>query len=92
MPGQGLNLQVPGQFTKISHGDGLVAQEWQLLFQTLAQAVYNSARSGPTASRPTSDQQNRWIGMPYFDTDLGYCIFLKSVSPDVWVDANGVLV
>jgi hypothetical protein len=27
--------------------------------------------------------------MPYFDTTLGYPIWLESVNPDVWVDATG---
>lgn len=88
----GLNLQVPGSFTRLSKGDGMVTQEWQLLFQTMSQAVYNMARSGPTASRPTQDQQNRWIGMPYFDTTLGYVVHLQSVNPDVWVRWDGTAV
>jgi hypothetical protein len=31
----------------------------------------------------------RYIGMDYFDTDLGLKITLKSVTPDVWVNGAG---
>jgi hypothetical protein len=64
----------------------------QQFLQGLQEGVFNMTLSGPTTSRPTSTLPGRWIGMPYFDTDLGYQINLRSVNPDVWVDANGVLV
>ena len=51
------------------------------------------ATSGPTADRPDR-KKDRFIGMPYFDTELGggKPIWLKSVTPDVWVDATGAAV
>lgn len=41
--------------------------------------------SGPTADRPTSFPPN----IPWFDTDLGFPIWLKPVTPPVWVNAVG---
>jgi hypothetical protein len=43
-------------------------------------------QSGTTAQRPTS---LLWVGRTYFDTTLGYPVWLLSTGPDVWVDATG---
>lgn len=42
--------------------------------------------SGTTVQRPA---KNLFIGRPYFDTDLGKPIWLKSANPSVWVDSSG---
>ena len=44
--------------------------------------------SGITASRPTTEL---WIGRRYFDTTLGKPVYLKSISPNVWVDGVGTV-
>lgn len=44
------------------------------------------SESGTTANRPTT---GLFVGRRYFDTTLGYPIWLKTVSPVVWVDATG---
>lgn len=67
-------------------------QEAMQFFHVSQQISFNLSRSGPTGSRPTSKLDGRWIGMPYFDTDLGLEIWLKSVNPDVWVNGAGVVV
>ncbi len=76
-------VQVPSMF--VDQAD----PQWRAFHQSMQQTVYNASRSGPTASRPTSDQPGRFIGMPYFDTTLGLVVFLKSVVPDVWVRGDG---
>ena len=43
-------------------------------------------QSGTTANRPTS---RLWIGRTYFDTTLNLPIFVKTISPIVWIDAAG---
>ncbi len=44
-------------------------------------------QSGTTANRPTAIL---WIGRQYYDTDLGYPVFVHSVGPPVvWHDAAG---
>lgn len=66
-----------------------ISVDWASFFHSVQQTVFNLTRSGPTASRPTSTVEGRYVGMDFFDTTLGYKITLKSVSPDVWVDGTG---
>ena len=63
--------------------------QWAAFFHSLQQTAFNVSRSGPTTSRPTSDLEGRFVGMPFFDSTLGYTVFLKIASTDVWVDATG---
>ncbi len=63
--------------------------DWISFFSSLQMVTRNITLSGTTAHRPTSATAGRYVGMPYFDTTLGYVINLKSVNPDVWVDATG---
>ena len=88
----GPKIQIPSPLAKIVREGGITSYEWQAFLDSVQQVAYNGSRSGPTASRPTDSFKGRWIGMPYFDMDLGYPIFLKSINPDVWVDGNGVIV
>lgn len=86
----GPKLQVPSPQTAVhSTSSGKVAVPWQVFFHGVQQIAFNGSRSGPTASRPTSDLDGRWIGMPYFDTTLGIVIHLQAVNPDVWVRWDG---
>lgn len=85
----GPKIQVPSAFSKIAAEDGAVNQEWASLFHSLQQTAFALSRNGPTTSRPTSSLDGRWIGMPYFDTTLGFTVYLKSVNPDIWVDGQG---
>lgn len=50
--------------------------------------------SGTTATRPTNGVT---VGLSYFDTTLGYPVFLKTIStttgvPNTWVNASGAVV
>lgn len=65
------------------------APSWVSWFRRLALYAGSVSDSGTTANRPTS---NLFVGRPYFDTDLGYIIHCKSVSPVVWVDSTGASV
>ncbi len=69
-----------------------VTLDWAAFFHSLQQTTFNLSRSGPTASRPTSNLDGRYIGMQFFDTTLGIPIFLQSVGPDVWVSGAGAVV
>ena len=55
-----------------------------------AVATINDAYAGTctTSTRPT----NAVIGQHTFDTTLGVPIWLKSVNPQVWVNAAGTVV
>jgi hypothetical protein len=88
----GPKIQVPTPKTRFIDDVGNIVPQWQSLFHSLQQTAWIVTRSGPTASRPTSSVDGRWIGMPYFDTDLGYEINLQSINPDVWVKWDGTAV
>ena len=85
----GPKIQVPNAIWGIHDSNGVVRAEWQGFFHGVQQTVFNVSRSGPTASRPTSQMDGRFIGMPYYDTDLGKAVYLHSVNPDVWHDGAG---
>lgn len=57
-------------------------------FEQLARIVNAGVSSGTTANRPTS---LLWAGRFYWDTDLGKPVFVKSISPTVWVDGAGTV-
>ena len=46
-------------------------------------------QSGNTANRPTRFLE---VGLMYYDTDLGYPVFVHTVSPIVWHNAAGTVV
>ncbi len=86
----GPSIQIKaGQFTDET---GQLTVAGLTFLHSVQQATWNSTRSGPTASRPTSSVQGRWIGMQFYDTTLGKAIFLHSVNPDVWHDGAGSVV
>ena len=80
------NFDFPGQ-TEVVGDDRYMSVAWGQWF-TRVQAIVSAAQqSGVTADRPTSVL---WVGRVYFDTTLGYQIWLRSVRPTVWVSAAGV--
>ena len=66
--------------------------DWASFFSSLQLLAFNDTRNGPTTQRPTNAQPGRFIGMRYFDTTLGYPVYLKSVGPDVWARWDGTAV
>jgi len=65
---------------------GKFTQPWLNWASDIDRFVTAAKLSGPTANRPTD---YLYIGRPYFDTSLGYQINLKSVMPNIWVNAMG---
>jgi hypothetical protein len=73
----------------------IIDTEGKVTLSSLYQAWFNGIQQwlgpvgqfGATSARPT---KNLYIGLSYFDTTLGYPVFLKQVSPsNVWVNASG---
>ena len=85
----GPKVQVPTALQPMFDESGALHPQWQAFHHSVQQIVFNVSRSGPTASRPTSTLDGRFIGMPFFDTSLGFEIRLQSVNPDVWVRWDG---
>lgn len=70
-------------------GDRLPAvfQSW---FGSIQQWLGPQGQTGTTAKRPTT---NLWIGLCYYDTTLGYPVFVHQISPSiVWHNAAGAAV
>lgn len=59
------------------------------LYRQAVRSVNGLEESGTTANRPTTDL---WVGRQYFDTTLGYPVFVKSLGPTVWVNGAGTTV
>lgn len=74
---------------EVSNKNGLLSLTWTAWLKTLTLYASAIGDSGTTAQRPV---KGLFIGRPYFDTDLGYIIHLKSVSPSVWVNGAGTTV
>jgi hypothetical protein len=73
--------------------DGIASPGIQAWLSGASQILQASTQSGPTANRPTATSTpKRWVGMAFYDSTLGKPVFLKSVGPDVWVDATGASV
>ena len=71
---------------KITENDSL-SRTWVEWFTKLW-GIQQDA-SDTTANRPVT---NLFVGRMYFDSTLGKPIWLKSVTPTVWVDATGASV
>ena len=69
---------------KITENDGSLSRPWTEWFTKLW-GIQQDA-SGTTANRPVT---NLFVGRMYFDVTLGKPIWLKSVTPTVWVDSTG---
>lgn len=67
-------------------GNGDLDRAWTPFFDRLRDGVVLRSQHGTTAQRPTKQLE---IGLPYFDTTLSKPIWIKTVSPLVWVDATG---
>ena len=66
-----------------------LSDSWAEWFNKLWIVGGSQDNSGVTADRPT---KNLFVGRPYFDTTLGYPIWLKSVRPTVWCNSSGTSV
>lgn len=69
-------------------GDKLPAV-WQVWFGSLQQWLGPQGNTGTTAARPT---KGLYVGLSYFDTTLGYPVFVKQAKPPIWVNATGGVV
>lgn len=74
---------------RVTHKD-LFTPIWQAWVHSIQQWLGPQGQTGITSARPT---KSLYIGLSYFDTTLGYPVFVKQVSPSiVWVNASGATV
>ena len=79
----------PSNTPVVTPATGRATDPWQSVFNRWHSLVITLQQSGPTTQRPASQL---WVGRVFFDTTLGKPVWLKSVNPDVWVDASGAVV
>lgn len=61
---------------------------WASFFEQVFNLLNAMTQSGTTAQRPTVFL---WIGRRYYDTTLGYPVYVNSVGPVVWKDGAGTI-
>lgn len=69
--------------------NGAFTVQFVSFFSKVKDYIIRNSQSGTTANRPTS---NLDIGSRYYDTTLGYPVYVHSVKPIVWHNAAGVVV
>jgi len=83
-----MNVTQPTQNQPVQNGDS-VDRNWYSFFINVRNYINWNSQSGTTANRPT---QFLMVGQQYYDTTLGYPVFVHSVSPVVWHNAAGAAV
>ncbi len=74
----------------ITDRSGNLLTPWLGWFSNMQNLLFPIGNNGSTTARPTT---NLWIGQIYFDTTLGYPVFVQSLGPPaVWVNASGSVV
>ena len=72
---------------------GVTNGAWIAWFSQLFGIVKPIGTSGTTAQRPIVTPNNQlYIGLGFFDTTLGYMVWIKSLNPTVWVNGAGAVV
>ena len=76
--------------SQIADKTGRLTPIWQAFLSQVYYWLRPNGAAGLTASRPVDASQNPlYIGQMFFDTTLGYAIWVKSRNPTVWVNASG---
>lgn len=79
--------------TQIVGTAGILTPVWQAFLSAVGYFLRPVGMSGQTANRPVnSSAAPLYIGQPYFDTSLGYMVWVKSTNPTVWVNGAGTAV
>jgi hypothetical protein len=69
---------------------GRLVPVWQAFMESIATWLGPVGNYGVTANRPSDTSRHPlYIGQGYFDTTLGYPVYVKSRNPTVWVDGGG---
>jgi hypothetical protein len=78
---------------QLTQKGGPTTSVWTAWFSALFGIVKPIGTNGTTAQRPIVTPNNQlYIGQGYFDTTLGYMVWIKSLNPTVWVNGAGAVV
>jgi len=72
----------------LADATGRAAKSWVEWFAQISNYVLSNYQHGTTAERPT---KGLWIGRRFFDDTLGKPVYVKTLSPIVWVDGVGTV-
>lgn len=81
--------------SKIAEANGWLTETWLNFFQALYNVVRPIGSNGNTAARPIHNPargSTLYVGQQYFDTTLGYPVYVSSLNPTVWVNGAGAVV
>jgi hypothetical protein len=79
-------LELPN---KLKIPSGRLTATWRTWFAKLYYVVSPLGDNGTTLERPTQDL---YVGRGYLDLTLGKPIWVQSLNPTVWIDAQGTAV
>lgn len=75
---------------QIADKSGMLTAAWQAFMSSINTWLGPVGSSGSTTNRPTNASRTPlYIGQAYFDTTLGFPVYVKSLNPTVWVDGSG---
>lgn len=80
---------IPTQQPMVLPRAGSLTPPWLAWFTALYLLIKPVGGNGTTANRPVN---GLYIGLQYFDSTLGYPVFIKSLNPTVWVNGAGTVV
>lgn len=88
MSGSRLNSDFPAN-SPVVDSQGNASVPWYFTFARWQSITGSLQQSGPTSTRP---KLNLWVGRMFYDTTLGYPVWVHSVRPTVWHNAAGAAV
>lgn len=78
------------QSPQIADETGRLTPLWQAFLSSVYYWLRPVGNTGTTANRPVDTSQNPlYVGQMYFDSSLGYPVWVKSRGPTVWVNSSG---
>jgi len=72
----------------VADATGRFSRGWVSWLTQMCTYIVSNYQHGTTAERPTT---GLWIGRRYFDDTLGKPVYVKTISPIVWVDGVGTV-
>jgi hypothetical protein len=78
--------------SRIADKNGVITFVWLSFMESINLWLGPVGDSGTTAKRPSdSSRHPLYVGQAYFDTTLGFPVYVKSRNPTVWVDGSGTI-
>jgi hypothetical protein len=80
---------------RIANTQGQMTPVYQSFFSSVHNWLGPVGLSGPTSARPSSSGSSNvflYVGLEYFDSTLGYPVWIKQLNPTVWVNGSGSVV